>query len=157
MDEYYGYRTISMKDNELSDFYANLYDVSFLKINEYGLIENNGEIIDTICYQGDTLRHVRWPIIKGRREDLHPRNIYQSLAIDLLLDTKSKVKLLRGVYGSGKDLLMTTAALSFNLYRPAENPALTPESAISPGWKISTISASKTTSPSTITRPAQSL
>lgn len=112
MDEYYGYRTISMTDNELSDFYANLYDVSFLKINEYGLIETNGEIIDTICYQGDTLRHVRWPIIKGRREDLHPRNIYQAMAIDLLLDTKSKVKLLRGVYGSGKDLLMTTAALS---------------------------------------------
>lgn len=113
MSEYLGYREIEMTNDELGDFYANYYDFSFLNINEYGLIKNGEEILDTICYQGDTLRHVRWPLIKDRRgEYIKPRNLYQAMAIDLLQDEKTKVKLLRGVYGSGKDLLMTAAALA---------------------------------------------
>lgn len=113
MGEYLGYREIEMTNDDLGNFYANFYDFSFLQINEYGLITHDGEIIDTICYQGDTLRHVRWPIIQDRHgQIIKPRNIYQALAIDLLQDKKSKIKLLRGVYGSGKDLFMTSAALS---------------------------------------------
>ena len=113
MEDYCGYREIKMNDNELSDFYANIYDFSFLNINEYGLIVNNEEIVDKICYQGDTWRRVRWPLIHDHYgNEIKPRNIYQALAIDLLQDKEVKVKLLRGVYGSGKDLLMIGEALS---------------------------------------------
>ena len=111
--EYLGYREIELDDNALADFYADMYDLSFLNVNEYGLIKNNGEIIEKICYQDNTVRRVRWPIIHDHYgNDIKPRNIYQALAIDLLQDSSTKVKLIRGVYGSGKDMLMTGAAMS---------------------------------------------
>ena len=113
MDNYLGYREIEMNDEDLGNFYANNYDFSFLNINEYGLITKDKEVIDKICYQGDTWRRVRWPLIHDHYgNEIKPRNIYQALAIDLLQDKNIKVKLLRGVYGSGKDLLMVGEALS---------------------------------------------
>lgn len=42
---------------------------------------------------------------------IKPRNEQQELVIDLLLDRDSKIKVVRGVYGSGKDYLMLSAAL----------------------------------------------
>ena len=46
--EYLGYREIELDDDALADFYADMYDLSFLNVNEYGLIKNNGEIIEKI-------------------------------------------------------------------------------------------------------------
>ena len=104
--QYTGYRSLEMTDDQLSDFYSGLYDLSDLNLNEYGAI------VDKICYQGDSYRHIRYPLIAGRDNTMiAPRNDYQAFAIDLLQDRQTKVKLLRGVYGSGKDLLMISAAL----------------------------------------------
>jgi len=113
--EYLGYKEIEVNEDELAEFYAGLYDFSKipeLYINEYVLLKF-GDTVEKICYQGNTVRRVRWPLINGSHEDeIKPRNIYQCLAIDLLQDPQTKVKLLRGVYGSGKDMLMTGAAMS---------------------------------------------
>lgn len=110
---YLGYQEIYLNDDELSDFYSNNFDLSFLNKNEYGLIYNNNDLVDKICYQGDTIRRVRWPVIHDHYgNEIKAKNIYQSLAIDLLQDPKTKVKLLRGVFGSGKDMLMTAAAMA---------------------------------------------
>ena len=84
-----------------------------MNINEYALITHNGEIVDKICYQDTTWRRVRWPVIRDKNgNNITARNEYQNLAIDLLQDPATKVKLLRGVFGSGKDMLMTAMALS---------------------------------------------
>ena len=42
---------------------------------------------------------------------IKPRNPQQHLVIDTLLDPNSKIKVIKGVYGSGKDYLMLAAAL----------------------------------------------
>lgn len=114
MSEYLGYREVEVNEDELSDFYSGLYDFGKLDdlcINEY-LLFKFGDTVEKVCYQGDTWRLVRWPLIHDHYEnEIKPRNIYQCLAIDLLQDKQTKVKLLRGVYGSGKDMLMTGAAM----------------------------------------------
>lgn len=109
---YTGYKTLELSDDELSDLYVGLYEFSDMKMNEYALISNHGEIVDKVCYKGDSFRHVRYPSINDGTKIIAPRNDYQSLAIDLIQDKDIKVKLIRGVYGSGKDYLMTAAALS---------------------------------------------
>ena len=113
METYLGYRELEFSDEEVGDFYSGNYDFSFMHINEYCIIKSHGEVIDKICYQGDELRWVRWPVIHDHYgNEIKARNIYQNFAIDLLQDPTTKVKLLRGVYGSGKDILMTSAAMS---------------------------------------------
>lgn len=81
--------------------------------NEYLLVaDEEGKIVDKRCYQGGVLRSLKY----GKAENLFtgaikPRNDYQALAMDMLADTKTKVKIIRGVYGSGKDYLMLANAL----------------------------------------------
>ena len=43
---------------------------------------------------------------------IKPRNTQQNLVLDMLQDKSTKVKLVKGVYGSGKDYLMLSQALS---------------------------------------------
>lgn len=111
MDQYLGYRVLNLNDEELAEFYSGMYCFPDMYDNEYGLIVNNGKIVDKICYCNNEYYHVRYPSISDHYGNLIAgRNEYQNLAIDLLQNRDIKVKLLRGVYGSGKDLLMTSAA-----------------------------------------------
>lgn len=82
--------------------------------NEYFLVEDNyGKIIDKFCYQNGKLRKVKYGIIDNQYVgQIKPRNLQQQLAVDMLQDDISKVKLIRGVFGSGKDLLMLGEALT---------------------------------------------
>lgn len=110
---YYGFRYLDMNDEELANFYSGLYEFPEMYENEYGLVRTNGEIVAKFCYQEGMNRQVRYPSIPtGGEHNIFARNEYQNCAIDLLLDSRSKIKLIRGVYGSGKDYLMTSAALS---------------------------------------------
>lgn len=55
-----------------------------------------------------------FPTINNKYSKLiKPRNDQQVLALDLLQNRVSKVKLIRGVYGSGKDYLMLNQALEY--------------------------------------------
>lgn len=112
MDAYKGYIEIDLNDNDLADYYSGLYEFPLMYNNEYGIIKNNEKIVAKFCYQNGMIKQVRYPSIMSHYGDLvSARNEYQNLAIDLLQDREVKVKLLRGVYGSGKDYLMTTQAL----------------------------------------------
>lgn len=101
-----------LTDEELAEFYSGLYEFSDLVENEYAFIYNQGKLVDKICWKGDGFRHVRYPSIPLKNGGvIAGRNEYQNLAIDLLQDRDVPVKLITGVAGSGKDLLMTSHAL----------------------------------------------
>ncbi len=72
------------------------------------------KIVDKYCYQDNHFRKVLYPTINNKfTKVIKPRNEQQILALDLLQDRRSKVKLIRGVYGSGKDYLMLNQALTY--------------------------------------------
>ena len=74
----------------------------------------DGKIVDKYCLQDGNFRKVLYPTINNKfTKTIKPRNEQQILALDLLQDRRSKVKLIRGVYGSGKDYLMLNQALTY--------------------------------------------
>lgn len=112
---YTGYTEIQLTDTELCDFYSGnspLQDT--LNENEYLIIKDTDDkIIDKYCFQNGELRKVKYPVIENKWcGKIKPRNAYQELAVDMLQDKNSKVKLIKGVYGSGKDFLMLNQALA---------------------------------------------
>lgn len=119
MDNLYkGYRTLIMDEQNTIDFYTNprefTSNIIDLNPNEFILLQDfSGKIFDAYknSVDGDPIQ-VRFPIVCSRElGTLKPRNLGQKLALTLLQDEKVGVKLLRGVYGSGKDLLMLSQAL----------------------------------------------
>lgn len=84
--------------------------------NEYLLLHDiNGVLVDKMCYQNGDFRKINFPTIRSSNQNspIKARNEQQVLAIDMLQDRTSKVKIIRGVYGSGKDYLMLNQALSY--------------------------------------------
>ena len=82
--------------------------------NEYFVIEDtDGNIVDKRCWEDGAYRKVQYDTIRSKQLGLiKPRNTEQEIAIDLLKNNHSKIKLIKGVYGSGKDYLMLSEALS---------------------------------------------
>ena len=118
MDNLYkGYQELIMDEEHLSQFYANPkeYCANLLRLNpnEYILLQDlSGTTIDVYKNSPEGPIAVRYPTINSRITGiLKPRNIKQKVAMALLQDAAVGVKLLRGVYGSGKDYLMLSQAL----------------------------------------------
>lgn len=106
MTEYKGF--VELQEDEFADFYT--YDKidKTLYENEYVIVSN-----ELYCYQNRYFRRVNYPTIESRwTNKITTKDIYQRAAVDMLSDRTSKVKILRGVYGSGKDYLMFNKALS---------------------------------------------
>lgn len=115
--DYKGYIEVIFNDNQLAFFYNNkrMYEQDCqLRENQYLLIKDiTGEVVDKYCYQNGELRQVKYNTIQNAYcGKIKPRNLQQELAMDMLIDKHSKVKLVQGVYGSGKDYLMLNQALS---------------------------------------------
>lgn len=100
----------------MSNFYINPEQLAndFIE-NEYLLLEDlNGMVVDKFCFQNNNFRKIKFPIINNKYSKLiKPRNDQQVLALDMLQDRTTKVKLIRGIYGSGKDFLMLNQALEY--------------------------------------------
>jgi len=111
---YLGYRELTLTDDELANFYSNMYEFpADMARNEYVLIKNvEGTIVAKCRYDGESMIQVRYPTITHRGVTVCGRNEYQNCAIDLLLARNIPVKLLLGRGGSGKDYLMSSAAMS---------------------------------------------
>ena len=113
--DYKGYFELDLTEEGLTDFYSNRDKyVNLVRENQYLLIKDStGEVVDKYCRQNDELRQVKYNIIQNAYcGKIKPRNLQQELAMDMLIDKQSKVKLVQGVYGSGKDYLMLNQALS---------------------------------------------
>lgn len=104
---YCGYKEVTPSDFELNCFYSapdvNTFDCN---LNEYLMLKNNSdEVIDIYRWNGQEYKRLKFKDIDneycGR---IHPRNPQQRMVFDMLQERQTKLKLIRGVYGSGRDI-----------------------------------------------------
>lgn len=114
MEIYNGYKELELSNDQFTQLYTDgcIKDYSF-KENEYLIAKNDeGVIVDKFVQKEGILERVPFQTLKnGYLGTIKPRNPQQELAVDLLLDPDTKIKIIKGVYGSGKDYLMLSAAL----------------------------------------------
>ena len=109
------------------DEWADLYEgdkIPFHMLeNQYLLVYDEDKqgkqtLTHTYCYEEGKLRKVSKGSInisKKREKDskvIYPRNDEQTCAIDMLLDESKTIKLLTGSWGTGKTMLLVSAALN---------------------------------------------
>lgn len=117
MEEYTGFLERTMTDDELAELYSDL------TINRYDLLQNQyliackdssdgRTVLDSFKWNGSKLIRTPYKVINNRYVGkVKPRNIQQQLAVDMLYDQDTTVKIITGCYGSGKDMLMASAAM----------------------------------------------
>ena len=114
MINYNGYKELSLTNEQFSQLYSEgkIEGYDFLE-NEYLIAKNtDGEIVDKLIQRNGALKQIQYQTLKNTYlGTIKPRNPQQHLVIDTLLDPLSKIKLIKGVYGSGKDYLMLAGAL----------------------------------------------
>lgn len=105
LDEYKGY--VRLSDEQAAKFYSKHTIDEPLYDNEYILIGD-----EVHCFQNGNFRRVDFPVIENAWSGiLKPRNVEQKAAMDMVLDERTTVKLITGTWGTGKTLLLVTAAL----------------------------------------------
>lgn len=110
-----GYKIVKLNDEDISNFYIDKKLPVALFENQYLILENlHGEIIDKFKFQENELKKINFQVINSTYiGKIKPKTFEQELALDLLSDKKVPVKVIKGVYGAGKDLLMFGKALEF--------------------------------------------
>ena len=110
-----GYKEFVLSDEDFNNIYSCgcLEWDTGLKENEYLVAKDEqGEVVDKFKMKNGRFEAVKFQTLSNNYlGKIKPRNEQQELVIDLLLDRDSKIKVVRGVYGSGKDYLMLSAAL----------------------------------------------
>ena len=114
MEQYNGYKELILNDTQFAEIYTQggLSNYEF-KENEYLIARNeDNQVVDKFQMKNGVLERVPYQTLSNSYlGKIKPRNDQQELTIDLLLDPDTKIKVIKGVYGSGKDYLMLSAAL----------------------------------------------
>lgn len=113
-EEYVGYKTVTMNDEEMAHFYSHLDENTYdLLTNQYLVVKNtDGDIVDNRCWNGFEYRLLKYKQVSNDfMGKIKPRNNEQMLAFDMLQDKATTIKILTGVMGSGKDYLQIANAL----------------------------------------------
>lgn len=111
---YAGYKIVAPSDFALNMFYSapevNLFEC---KQNEYLLMQNaKGENIGEYKWTGNKYDRLHFKDIDNMYSGkIHPRNVEQRFAFDMLQDDKTTMKMLTGCFGSGKTMLMVVHAI----------------------------------------------
>ena len=112
--KYIGYKELALTEDQACQMYneGRIDDYEFIE-NEYLIAKDDtGKVFDKMVCRDGKLKHVPYARLSNKYlGDIKPRNDQQALVIDTLLHPDSKIKLVKGVYGSGKDYLMLAAAL----------------------------------------------
>lgn len=107
MDEYLGYKDVTLSDEEMSDFYLHLDRNTFNNvINEYLIVrKSDEEIVDTLRWNGNEFKKVCSKTIKSIMfgDKIKPKDIYQACAIDSIFN--NTMTAISGKAGSGKSLI----------------------------------------------------
>lgn len=115
MQEYYGFRDAVMSDDEMSEFYSSERNENTYGClqNEYLVLKNeDGQVCDQFKWNGTHYIKVPYKQVNTRFiGKVKPRNLQQQLALDMLYEQDITVKVLVGKFGTGKDYLMTSAAV----------------------------------------------
>lgn len=113
--EYLGFKTASLKADEIGEFYERLPENPLrCCANEYLILESaeTSELIEAFRWDGNSMVRVPFKAIRSRFfGTVKPRNIQQQLAVDMLNNNDITVKMITGRYGTGKDYLMCAAAI----------------------------------------------
>lgn len=114
LDEYLGYKELTLSDEEMSYFYChtneNIYDCI---LNEYLIIKkSDGEVVDYRKWDGNEYRAVSYKQINSAfMGKIKPLNPQQVLAFDMLQNEDQTIKVVSGKFGTGKDMIMIANAL----------------------------------------------
>ena len=112
--KYTGYKELMLTEDQACQMYNEgcIDNYEFIE-NEYLIVKDEtGKVFDKMVCRDGKLRHVPYAKLSNKYLGaIKPRNDQQALVIDALLHPDSKIKLVKGVYGSGKDYLMLAAAL----------------------------------------------
>lgn len=115
MTEYTGFKDIVLTNpNDINALYDPKTNKTFGCLeNEYLIArDEKEEVIDLFKCKDGRLAQVPYKAIESKfAGKIKPRNIQQKLGIDMLYDTDTTIKILTGKFGTGKDLLMSSAAI----------------------------------------------
>ena len=111
--DYTGYKKVILTDDELARIYQEgKCDKVDLVENEYlAVVNKDDEVIDKFKMKNGKIEKIPYYIFDScQAGNVKPKTFEQHFAMDLLQNRQITVKLLRGVYGSGKDHLMSAYA-----------------------------------------------
>ena len=111
--DYTGYKKVILTDDELARIYQDgKCDKVDLVQNEYlAVVNKDDEVIDKFKMKNGKIEKIPYYIFDSYQSgNVKPKTFEQHFAMDLLQNRQITVKLLRGVYGSGKDHLMSAYA-----------------------------------------------
>ena len=107
LDEYTGYKDVTLSDEEMSYFYLhsneNIYGCL---MNEYLIIKkSDGEVVDSLRWNGTEFKKVCNKTVKSTMfgDKIKPKDVYQSCVIDSIYN--NTMTAISGKAGSGKSLL----------------------------------------------------
>lgn len=114
MDEYLGFKEVTLSDEELALIYQKEpgYNLGCL-VNEYLVAHNtNGDIVDHFRWDGNCFIQVPFKQINSRfNGKVKPRNTQQRLAVDMLYNPEITINMVAGRFGTGKTFLMAASAI----------------------------------------------
>lgn len=106
-NNYTGYKIHNcITDNELAGLYDRIYkgETFDLLPNEYLIIQQNNEIVDSFVYRENKLEQIQFNTFKSKMlGEIKPIDAYQKLAMDSL--KHNTLTMLRGAAGTGKSYL----------------------------------------------------
>lgn len=114
VEEYKGYKDVTLSDDEMSDFYCNITSNKFdCCVNEYLIIrKSDGEIVDYRKWTGEEYAALSYKQINSKYlGKIKPRNPQQILSFDMLQNKNQTIKVISGGFGTGKDYVMIANAL----------------------------------------------
>lgn len=114
MEEYLGFKEVILDEGGVNELFgvepSNVFDCLQ---NEYLVPKDeSGNMLGIFKCTGETLHKVPYKAINSRfLGKVKPKNIQQQMAIDLLYDSNTTIKIITGRFGTGKDFLMSSAAV----------------------------------------------
>src|SRR5690606_26128290 len=105
IEDYKGYKTITLSDEDMANFYENLEVNHFdLYTNQYLILQGSDGVVDKFRWDGN--KHVKLKFPKGsKKKAVKPKNDEQAFVLDLLYNNDIPIKIVSGTYGSGKTFL----------------------------------------------------
>lgn len=112
MLNYTGYKMIHLQEEDLARFYQG-EEVVELKENEYLILtDENNNAIDYYIKRNGNLEKLKYPVISSDFGGMvEPRNPQQYCAMDLVKRKNLPIKVITGLFGSGKSLVAIMGAL----------------------------------------------
>lgn len=114
MEEYLGYKEIIPTDEQMNLIFQTTVGNPFECMqNQYIIAKDKDDnILELLKYNGEKTAKVPFKAVNSRfLGKVKPRNPQQQLALDLLYDAETSVKVIAGKFGTGKDFLMCSVAV----------------------------------------------